>query len=305
MSSAVIKNTAYITMFIDHFAAIILVEAIRKRSVAGYETDELWEIYSVGRAIGRIAFVLFAYLCVEGFTHTRSRRNYLLRLGGFAFVSEAPFDLAFSGRVVDHESQNIFFTLFLGVLVMTVWEGAGKKIQSLKGRKKPGGFLLRTGDVVIWRMVQIGALASGCAAAYYLRTDYKYMGVCLIAAFYCIGCLQHRAGRPRSLQEAPHKSPAGDLGQNYPLSGGRLILGMVLAGCVLFIGTWSMNYLQYKDSYSAAYLFQFSLRELYGLLAFLPISLYDGRKGRQLPKAVCYGFYPVHLLLLYGVARVI
>lgn len=278
MSGAVIKNIAYITMFIDHFSAIILVEIIRERSAAGYGTDELWEMYSIGRAIGRIAFVLFAYLCVEGFLHTRSRRNYLLRLGGFALVSEAPFDLAFSGQVMDRTSQNIFFTLFLGVFVMTVWEWSGKKIQGRKRHKEPGGSFFCSGDVIIWRMVQIGVLVSGCVAAYYLRTDYKYMGVCLIFAFYCVGRFKHR-----------------EL---------NLILGMLLIGSVLFLGTWSMNYLQYGDSYSASHLLRFSLRELYGLLAFLPISLYDGRKGRQLPKAVCYGFYPVHLLLLFGVVQI-
>ncbi|MBD5519218.1 MAG: hypothetical protein HDR07_12310 [Lachnospiraceae bacterium] len=50
-------------------------------------------------------------------------------------------------------------------------------------------------------------------------------------------------------------------------------------------------------------LFYSSLREMYGLFAFVLIACYGGERGKQLPKAFYYGFYPVHLLLLYGIAR--
>ena len=45
------------------------------------------------------------------------------------------------------------------------------------------------------------------------------------------------------------------------------------------------------------------MREMYGLLAFVFIFLYNGEKGRQMPKPFYYGFYPVHLLILFGIAR--
>lgn len=273
LNNAVIKNIAYLTMLIDHFFAVVFAEIIRRYSMAGYETDLLIQIRSVGRAVGRVSFILFAFLAVESFIHTRSRRNYLLRLGVFAFVSEIPFDLAFSGQIVNRNSQNIFFTLFLGVLVLVVWEWAAKSLHMLKRSRvrRDAGWYLCIG---IFRTVQIGSVLLGCAAAYWLSTDYKYMGVLLIFAFYL-------------------------------MRGRAFILKVLMAGCAMFLGMWSINYLRYVDIYSTAYILRFSMRELYGLFAFVPIALYDGTKGRQLPKAVCYGFYPVHLLLLYGIARLV
>lgn len=272
-SNAVLKNIAYLTMFIDHFFAVVFMEYIRRYSASGAETDQLLKIRSAGRAIGRMSFILFAFLAVESFIHTRSRRNYLIRLGLFAFVSEIPFDLAFSMKTIDRNSQNIFFTLFLGVLVMVVWEWAADSLQILRHPRvqRDAGWYLCIG---IFRAVQIGSILLGCAAAYWLKTDYKYMGVLLIFVLY----LMRR--RP-------------------------FVLKMILAGCVMLFGMWSINYLKYADIYSVSYLFRFSMRELYGLFAFLPIALYDGTKGRQLPKAVCYGFYPAHLLVLYCIARTV
>lgn len=273
LNNSVIKNIAYLTMLIDHFFAVVFAEIIRRHSMAGYETDLLIRIRSAGRAIGRVSFILFAFLAVEGFIHTRSRRNYLLRLGVFAFVSEIPFDLAFSGQIVDYSSQNIFFTLFLGVLVLVVWEWAAKSLHMLN-RPRAQRDIVWWVCIGVFRGVQFGSVMLGCVAAYFLRTDYKYMGVLLIATFYL-------------------------------MRGRALILRVLMAGCVMYLGIWSINYLRYADIYSTSYIFRFSLRELYGLFAFIPIALYDGNKGRQLPKAVCYGFYPVHLLLLYGIARMI
>ena len=256
LNSAVLKNTAYITMFIDHFFAIVYRAMIRQCQIAGYETGGMEQIYTVGRAVGRISFILFACLAVEGFGHTRSRSNYLFRLGAFALVSEIPFDLAFSGSYFDPGSQNVFFTLFLGVLALTIWEWAADKASASAG---------------IVRSVQVIALASCCIAAYLLKTDYKYMGVLLIFVF-------------------------------YQIRGRKLPVQILMAGFVMLFGTWSMNCIRYAGYYSVRDLFWFSAQELYGLFAFILIGVYNGEKGRQLPKAFCYGFYPMHLLLLHCVS---
>lgn len=274
-TNAGLKNIAYVTMFIDHFFAVVFMEMIRQQSAAGYETDLLREIYSAGRAVGRVAFVLFAYLAVEGFLHTRSRRAYLRRLGIFSLVSEVPFDLAFSGQIVDRASQNVFFTLFLGVLTLVIWDWARENIRRLQYGDREQRDLCRMVCVIVFRAVQLGAVVCCCVIAYILHTDYKYMGVLLIFTFYLM-----------------HDS--------------KLLPKIVLAGCVMLFGIWSVNCLRYRDNelYTKAYLFRFSMRELYGLAAFIPIAFYNGSKGRQLPKAVCYGFYPVHLLLLHWVVTV-
>ena len=273
LSNAVLKNIAYLTMLIDHFFAIIFMQMIRQYSSVGYETNMMSRVYSVGRAVGRISFVLFAYLTVEGFIHTRSRIKYMLRLMLFAVVSEVPFDLAFSGQVIEYNNQNIFFTLLISVLVLTVWEWTEESVRMMRraGAQRDIYWYV---CIVVFRAMQIGVVLFGCIAAYFLRTDYKYMGVLLIFIFYIL--------------------------RNRPF-----YVKIVPVACVTFLGVWSINLLRYWGIYTTAYLFRFSMRELYGLFAFVPIALYDGTKGRQLPKAVCYGFYPVHLLVLCGIARII
>lgn len=268
LSAAVLKNMAYITMFIDHFFAVVYLAVLRQRRLMGTATDSMEQIYRAGRAVGRISFILFAYLAVEGFLHTRSRRNYLFRLGIFALVSEIPFDLAFSGKWFDPASQNVFFTLFLGILVLTVWEWMKHSVRErnvycvAEEKSLTGSILWTVGS--LW-------LIFCCAAAYLLHTDYRFMGVLLIFVFY---------------QTRERKLPAQ----------------ILAVGCVMLFGTWGANCLRYAGEYSVSYLLQFSFREMYGLFAFFWIGLYNGKKGFQLPKAFYYGFYPVHLFLLYCVA---
>lgn len=45
--------------------------------------------------------------------------------------------------------------------------------------------------------------------------------------------------------------------------------------------------------------------ELPAVLAFIPIRLYNGTKGKGNFKYVFYAFYPLHLILLYGVWRML
>ena len=256
LTGAVLKNTAYVSMFIDHFFAIIFLNYMSLHPVNGAWDPKLVPIYRAGRAVGRIAFILFAFLIVEGFLRTRSRARFLLRLFLFALLSEIPFDLAFSGELVDWTGQNIYCTLFLGVLVLTMWE-----------------YLSHCGRVlsIVGRFLTV---AAACAAAFYGATDYRFMGILLILTFYLT------RGKERGVQ-------------------------FMAVGMVMLFGAWGSNLIRYTGRIPADQLFWSSLREMYGLLAFWLIFLYNGKKGRQLPKPFYYGFYPVHLLFLYGIARLV
>lgn len=254
LTGAVLKNTAYVTMLIDHFFAVLFLGYMKLHLVDGRWDPGLERIYRVGRAVGRISFVLFTFLIVEGFFYTRSRVWFLLRLFLFALLSEIPFDLALSGKVFDWSGQNVYWTLFLGVLVLTLWD------------------YLSYYRNVLATVCRFAVLLAGCTAAFFFSMDYRFMGILLIFTLY------------RTREE--------DKGVQF-----------MAAGLVMLFGTWASNLIRYAGTYSADYLFRFSLREMYGLLAFVPIFLYNGEKGRQLPKPFYYGFYPVHLLILYGIAK--
>lgn len=254
ITGAALKNVAYVTMLIDHFFAVVFWNYMNLHMAAGGRDPGWMLAYRTGRAVGRISFVLFTYLIVESFFYTRSRARFLLRLFLFALLSEIPFDLALSGTAVDWSGQNVYWTLFLGVLVLTLWDylsSYGNVFAAL------GGWMV---------------LLAGCAAAFFCSTDYRFMGILLIFSMY--------------------RTRGKDGGVRF-----------MAAGLVMLFGTWGSNLIRYAGTYSADYLFRFSLREMYGLFAFLLIFHYNGEKGRQFPKLFYYGFYPVHLLILFGIAK--
>lgn len=249
ITSAVLKNIAYISMLIDHFFVAVFLFYIQWRSAQGFSVEAEREYYSIGRAVGRIAFVLFAFMAAEGFRYTHSKKNYLLRLGLFAFLSEIPFDLAIYGKLYEPDGQNVYFTLFLGVLALLF-------IKNLTGHP----------------LLQFVSTMLCCVTAAILSTDYMFMGVLLIVTFYLC--------RKSFMLQC--------------LAGSAVIyFGIVL---VYMVRHWG-------EELPVTVFLESGMSELYGLAAFVLIYFYDGQKGRQLPKACYYLFYPVHLLALYGIRQ--
>jgi hypothetical protein len=180
MSTFVLKLIAIITMAIDHVTLVFV-------------PGNTWA-YLVGRSIGRLAFPIFVFLLVEGFHNTRNVKKYLARLGIFALISELPFDLAFYNsyfkgvsikadlpnmfkdaalfdlmiaRFLKH--QNIFFTLFLGLFAIWLMSMVEKKYSK-------NVFYINIINAII--TIGFSILAA------LLRTDYGFVGILLIVAFY-------------------------------------------------------------------------------------------------------------------------
>ena len=109
LSASALKYLALLAMTADHIAVIC-------RPVPGFRT------------FGDLAFPLFAFLLVEGFFHTRDRRCYGRRLLLAAVVSEIPYDLAFSGRWMDAQHQNVCLTFFLALVAMELLERYGNGV---------------------------------------------------------------------------------------------------------------------------------------------------------------------------------
>lgn len=100
MTNSTLKWIAIVTMLIDHMGATFFEEEM------------------IFRFIGRLSFPLFAFLISEGVRHTRDIQKYIKRLVVFALISEIPFDLMTSGKIINIGHQNIFFTLALGVVTI-------------------------------------------------------------------------------------------------------------------------------------------------------------------------------------------
>ena len=133
--------------------------------------DHLWATVVPGNewltCIGRIAFPIFSFMIVEGYFHTRSRKNYVLRLLTFAVISEIPFNLMSGGSVFNPMHQNVLWTFLIGIGLIRLIEWA---------RSKPY-------RVWRWLLVALGVLL-GCALALFGMTDYMHFGVMTVLVFY-------------------------------------------------------------------------------------------------------------------------
>ena len=173
MTALILKIIALVSMLIDH-AGILLATAY----------PELSHILIWFRAIGRLAWPIFAFLLAEGFRHTlltdKSTSEYaagsrslkfLMRLLAFALISEIPYDLAMGNNISFAADTNIFYTLFLGGMTVCLFERLKEKYSSLN-----------MGHTTAF----MGAILPTVVLAEILRADYGGVGVLLIFTMYAI-----------------------------------------------------------------------------------------------------------------------
>ena len=178
LPGSTLKGIAVVTMFIDHFSAIVLTKILLSYInapvgnvwIGSQEEYVIWYyVMQIMRGIGRIAFPIFCFLLVEGFTRTRSPLRYMLRVGIFALLTELPFDLAFAADITHWGYQNVMFTLLIGLV--TMW-GCSK----MEAHFRKQNILVILGSVV--------CVVAGMFLAELLHTDYSAKGVVCIMVLY-------------------------------------------------------------------------------------------------------------------------
>lgn len=226
MSAFELKIIAIIAMFIDHFAYV-------------FDGRIVSALVPVMRMVGRMTFPIFAYFVGEGFRHTRDIRKYLARLGVFALISQVPFTLAFyNARIypqyeavwLDFGRQNIFFTLFLGLLAACMYRKLSAK----------------------WYYPVL--FSQTFIAAMFLQADFGLIGMILV--FAC-AVIERKAYR---------------------------LAVLLLGGLALHMQLEGVTMLMMNAGYFAA---------------IMLLALYNGKQGPKM-KWLFYIFYPLHLLLLFG-----
>ncbi len=195
-----LKMIAVISMFIDHLGATVVLgflyaarnvtETVRN-SEGLVDQITVWvfnnwdlalSVYETMRYIGRIAFPIYCFLIVEGFLHTKNVAKYALRLGIFALVSEIPFDLAFNEGWLDLSSNNVFFTLLIGLLV--IWGISYVERRRKIWKEKNVNPFLSLVLSIITGLVLVGVGAF--IARKILFTDYGAAGVITIVVMYLL-----------------------------------------------------------------------------------------------------------------------
>ena len=133
--------------------------------------DHAWAILFPSQewltCIGRIAFPIFAFMIVEGYTHTHDLRRYMLRILLWACLSEIPFNMMYGGSVIYPYHQNVLWT-FLGSLLLII----------LIGRCRMHF------NKVLATVLSVGIIILGFILGYATMVDYYGIGILTVLAFY-------------------------------------------------------------------------------------------------------------------------
>jgi len=73
-------------------------------------------------AVGGLTFPIMAFFVVEGYRHTSNLKRYMLRIFIFGLIAQIPYMMAFRAFAL-----NIMFTIFLGLLVIYLYDNMKKR----------------------------------------------------------------------------------------------------------------------------------------------------------------------------------
>ena len=291
-----LKVLAVVSMIIDHIGYAIVI-----RLPGAADTGSLTNfVYTTLRMIGRFAFPIYCFLLIEGVCHTRNIGRYAFRLFIFALVSEIPFDLAFYGKLFHFDHQNVFFTLCIGVLMLWAFKLIGDTEEGRLPR-----ILLRVSVMVIppayvaWR---IGYLLLE-RIKLSLNPVIVY-SVCAIAAMIVITVFVTRAAGKYNERTALILC-ADLIVLSFAAFAADILMTDYKAAGIIAI---ALMYLYKNDNVSriiygtVALTVLSSPTEAFAFLDAIPASFYNGRRGKG-TKYLFYVVYPLHLLILYLIAR--
>jgi len=252
MTTFQIKLVAIILMVIDHVGLLFFPQIL------------------LFRAVGRLAFPLFAWLLANGAYYSKDTKKYLTRLFLFALVAQIPFILMNRLNDPSFWELNVLFTLFLGLAAIV---------------------LMKKSKIILISIL-IVVISAGLADV--LNTDYGAMGVLAIVAFYLsfknikmmiilqICVITFFNIIPMSIIIAFH-------GRANPI---------IPVASFILCGTACLN-LSLKLHFALSAIFiALNFLEPLGLFSLFFIALYNNQEGRKM-KYFFYGFYPIHLLILY------
>ena len=188
LSGNSLKIIAVLAMVIDHTCKIVFQWLLSNYWGVMVDNGEMsWEQFAQIdnfirfdlQSIGTIAFPLFCFLLAEGFQHTKSRKRYIRLMFVFALISEIPFDIGFFSSYSKMEGtfpfyfkyQNVFFTLFLGLLALVCLERFSCKSEERADKVK----------AIVLQIISVAAIAT---VAELIRCDYGMEGILYIACFY-------------------------------------------------------------------------------------------------------------------------
>ncbi|MDO5299355.1 MAG: TraX family protein [Clostridia bacterium] len=231
--------------------------------------------------LGRIAAPLFMFCLVEGFTHTRDRVRFFLRIYVIAAAMSALlFFMTFGGFLVRPDGffpMNGMMTTF--VILIIVWQG----IEWIERKRYLKG-ILAVVLPVIWPFVLTDLVRRFPA----LNLPLSLVGTSVLPMWNWL---------------SPDTSMSAMLAgivlylfrKNRRLQAAAFAVETMLFDFVrIYLVFSQMPGFAFSQMYTAYY-------EWYGVLAVIPMLCYNGQRGRGYKK-LFYVFYPAHIYGLYALS---
>ncbi|MBE5857235.1 MAG: hypothetical protein E7296_06655 [Lachnospiraceae bacterium] len=311
VTGTTLKIIAIVAMFIDHFAAIMLNDYLAMSippitaeddmaTVTGYYLANphlavISIVMIIMRIIGRFGFPLFAFLMVEGFTHTRSVKKYAINLLVFALISELPFNLGFASKLFYPGYQNVFVTLLLGLLCLWCINEFGEKKQWSE-KLAP--------------LFYVAAALIGAFACYILaQCEIVYMFIYPTTKVFIVAAIAGAVVGLIVMAIVGRKFDAATKNR-FTFTVLPIIVFSMVAEVLMtdyaahgVLTIVIMYLLRAKKTrafgWGCALLTIMSFMEAAAFLMLIPVKRYNGERGMKMNKYFFYAFYPVHIGLLY------
>ena len=235
LSGNTLKIIAAIAMLIDHIGVIFYPENM------------------LLRAIGRIAFPIFAFMLAEGARYTKNRSRHLLFLGALALICQAVFYVA--SRML---LMCIFVTFTISLALIYLMEAAKRALLTEGASRR---------ERILWPLAFLLASLAAWLFCHSFEVDYGFVG-CMVPVILSLP-------NTRGLEDPPPALVRLDTPlARIPLS----CLGILIVSL------------------------EYGAFQLFSAMAIPFLLLYSGKRGKWHMKYFFYFFYPLHLVLLYGIA---
>lgn len=262
-----IKIIAIISMTFDHVGYFLQPHG------------NLHVVFDIFRVIGRLSFPLFIFLLVEGVIHTKNTRNYFIRLSllALAFL----IGQLFAYFVIDKSNKFTSPAVDLLLTAALVYFLKRKDWFSLLGIIPIAWALIS----MFVRNYETVHLTSVKWWPFFLRPDYTLFGPLLGIGFYYANDLA-------KLFLNSKDETKNFLGTSYERTTKN-----VISAIFLILLTISFTFID-RNALNLCFNIPW---QIYSLFAFIPILLYNGKRGYNAKwfQYGCYIYFPAHLILIY------
>lgn len=270
LNSFHLKIIGFISMIFDHI--IVVFEMTNKIDLVPFFSINLITLF---RIIGRISFIIFAFLTVEGILKSSNKIKYIIRLSALSVIMDLLLYFI-TGQYIG----NPITTLALGAL--TIYFLEDKKIIKKLFALIPIGYVL---------LISLEILP--------LYADYDLYGLCTIIIFYISYILSNFFSKyiisTYQLDE-----------ESFENSSYKLTLRNTLSAILFF--SFSMIIYFINPIWNNKGLFtEMNSIQIYSIFALFPILFYNGKRGydKKWFKYGSYLFFPLHLILIYLISIIV